>query len=752
MFRGNDGCNGCEGSPNAAVSAINVGATTIDDSIAYFSNFGQCIDIFAPGYNIVSACAPAMCGASNGYTTLSGTSMACPHVTGVIAQLLQAHPTASPQEIHKMLTCDASRGILHLDARDSLSRNLLLQIPQRQTDYSICNLGAGCSSDCSGSGVCLNNAAHIVSRNLVGGKPVDESVIVSNLQYTNEHDGAVKTYLRHDIFPVKRPLLERQSQVDLAPEHEHTNTDVSLAGSNACYCDPGHYGSSCESSSDPICPGTRGHNIQLDMIDGYGDGWGYASYAIFDQSTGLVVAGAYDSMCSGEKMKRSYCLSDGCYGFDISRGYMPAENEWKMCGIKGGTPYRNGVFCVRNGHCLFSCPSGSFVDLTMTDSKNAGWDGAYYELYTPNAVMSYGGSLLAGGSDIHTLCIPRGCSFLMMDDATSDVSYDVCGHTGNGKGVTEICLSEEGECSVPNPFTRGGSCPVTHHTGIAVYMFDRARNGWNGATYTISASNGAIKAQGTVIDGFENDEVVCLEDGCYNFHVTAGDSPRDIFYNLCGHRGIAPFKSTFCVEKAYGLCYGLSGCPIIKSYLHNDDYHMYFISHKEDGIGDVLDAASNVHSVHELCMLDVPQCYTVAVGSGKFLKDGESGEVNLCGQSYNLPFIGQMCLSQNPHGTNETVCILKDVHALTCAAGKKSEMFTMVDFGMDGWGTVQFAIADGTGRKLYRGGMTADKGEIEYMPLCLSLGCYTLSFTASVEQDIEEALWVSNYHLIGHIL
>ena len=49
---GNDGCNACQGSPNAAPSAISVGATDVGDNVAYFSDIGSCIDIFAPGTNL----------------------------------------------------------------------------------------------------------------------------------------------------------------------------------------------------------------------------------------------------------------------------------------------------------------------------------------------------------------------------------------------------------------------------------------------------------------------------------------------------------------------------------------------------------------------------------------------------------------------------------------------------------------------------------------------------------------------------
>ncbi len=55
-----------------------MGATDIDDSRAYFSNYGTCVDIFAPGVNIIST----YIGSEDATASLSGTSMACPHVSG----------------------------------------------------------------------------------------------------------------------------------------------------------------------------------------------------------------------------------------------------------------------------------------------------------------------------------------------------------------------------------------------------------------------------------------------------------------------------------------------------------------------------------------------------------------------------------------------------------------------------------------------------------------------------------------------
>ena len=82
---GNDGVDACTQSPSSAVSAITVGATEQNDDIASFSNDGPCVDIYAPGRTILSTF-------TDGATaiTLSGTSMAAPHVAGAAAMYLQA--------------------------------------------------------------------------------------------------------------------------------------------------------------------------------------------------------------------------------------------------------------------------------------------------------------------------------------------------------------------------------------------------------------------------------------------------------------------------------------------------------------------------------------------------------------------------------------------------------------------------------------------------------------------------------------
>jgi len=88
---GNDNRDACNYSPAAAEKPITVGACTLADERASFSNYGKCVDVFGPGLNILST----WIGSDTATNTISGTSMATPHTVGLLAYLLSIYPSAN---------------------------------------------------------------------------------------------------------------------------------------------------------------------------------------------------------------------------------------------------------------------------------------------------------------------------------------------------------------------------------------------------------------------------------------------------------------------------------------------------------------------------------------------------------------------------------------------------------------------------------------------------------------------------------
>ncbi|MCB2204572.1 S8 family serine peptidase [bacterium] len=143
---GNSNANACNYSPASAPNALTVGATTSSDGRSYFSNYGSCVDVFAPGSSIRSS----TMNSTSSYANWSGTSMASPHVAGVAALYLSSNPNATPAQVNAAIVNGATSGVVSNPG--SGSPNLLLYnmiagppptptVPADPSGLSVSNIG-----------------------------------------------------------------------------------------------------------------------------------------------------------------------------------------------------------------------------------------------------------------------------------------------------------------------------------------------------------------------------------------------------------------------------------------------------------------------------------------------------------------------------------------------------------------------------------------------------------------------------------
>ncbi|OCF58808.1 cerevisin [Kwoniella mangroviensis CBS 10435] len=130
---GNDNKDACNYSPAAAEKAVTVGASTLGDERAYFSNHGKCVDIFAPGLNIFST----WIGGNQTTNTISGTSMASPHICGLLAYLVSIHGTETFNALNIQDETTSATGGLYAHAYSLLPKLAQAVLPTPETEVNL---------------------------------------------------------------------------------------------------------------------------------------------------------------------------------------------------------------------------------------------------------------------------------------------------------------------------------------------------------------------------------------------------------------------------------------------------------------------------------------------------------------------------------------------------------------------------------------------------------------------------------------
>ncbi|ONI82604.1 serine protease [Saccharothrix sp. ALI-22-I] len=175
-----NGADACNYSPARTAEAITVGSTTNTDARSSFSNLGTCLDIFAPGTSITSAWYTN----DTATNTISGTSMATPHVVGAAAVYLAANPTATPQQVRDALVNGATNGVI--GGAGSGSPNKLLKIVGATTPPP-----GGCTAKTNATDVAVPDmgvASSPIAVTDCGGKAGTSSTVEVHVKHTYRGD------------------------------------------------------------------------------------------------------------------------------------------------------------------------------------------------------------------------------------------------------------------------------------------------------------------------------------------------------------------------------------------------------------------------------------------------------------------------------------------------------------------------------------------------------------------------------------
>ena len=339
---GNSACDACLETPAFAASAITVGASTIDDKAAFFSDYGKCVDLYAPGFNITSACASIMCnGKHTEYTTMSGTSMASPHTAGVVAQALEleillAEAIAEAEHEDTGKTQDVRSLILTDEEVQDEKKVSDGKTKDNSEDLTIAYLTAH-SLSCLGSKMRLTidrgegNSAEKTTRNIIAQVPYGKPTYAAARSLCDLSASCRAEGLYHQSTISKAMVVAVMVALTVRGRWRRSITSGSnynacsghgYCQQSQCLCDTGYWGTNCSSKETGFSCSEGMQYIPFSLYDlsATGAGWAGAEYRLLgphlssslssasSSYTGSVPVAA-SSMCGGIVTSAGVCLS-----------------------------------------------------------------------------------------------------------------------------------------------------------------------------------------------------------------------------------------------------------------------------------------------------------------------------------------------------------------------------------------------------------------------------------------------------------